>query len=678
MFFRSGWGLQDMKSLVRPAIRLLRAKKRRTDALIRQADSARDAGAYVDAAVLYEEALQCTPRRTDIRIQAAHMHKEARNFDAAARAYEEARRLRPNDADLALQLGHFAKAVGRMSLAEAEYRRAAALAPGWMEPVRELEVLERVAADLAPSACADVVPAWELVPGPPAPPRSGVLDRIVFRRFGARQVSIPEGRFPLLSGVEAIRGICFSDRALEQAVLLIDGVAIHHEAISSHQVDGPVPWKAVFNLWVDLSAVEPGIHRLDLVLADASGWTCRVAERVLIAHPLPEYDTLIASDAIFDPIPSDPRGIEAQVRARPSMVRSAGALRPPPPERILVVRTDQLGDMVVSVPALRRLRALFPAARIVGLLTAANADLARSLALFDEVIEADVPDDPLRRQRTMLPEHQRALAQRLASERFDVAIDLATSGASRPLLKLAHARSTFGFDDDASPWLTGGISGSVRDPHGGGEASPQSSRVLALVERLGTLFGPPAAVIWRADIDLDVLADFGLRPGERFVVLHAGARVAWSRWPGFIDLARAILERHALRVVLLTEGTELERHVPSELCRSNQLIVIDHRLAFDTFDTLLSSATAFVGNDSGPKHLAALRGTPVVSIHCARIGWAEWGQEQTGVIVSRQVPCAGCAIFHDADECGKGFACVTDIGVDEVLAALDTVLRGEA
>ena len=75
-----------------------------------------------------------------------------------------------------------------------------------------------------------------------------------------------------------------------------------------------------------------------------------------------------------------------------------------------------------------------------------------------------------------------------------------------------------------------------------------------------------------------------------------------------------------------------------DLRGSDRLLVIDQRLPFDDLDALLSFATVFVGNDSGPKHLAALRGTPVVSIHCARIGWAEWGQEQSGVVISRRVP----------------------------------------
>jgi ADP-heptose:LPS heptosyltransferase len=84
----------------------------------------------------------------------------------------------------------------------------------------------------------------------------------------------------------------------------------------------------------------------------------------------------------------------------------------------------------------------------------------------------------------------------------------------------------------------------------------------------------------------------------------------------------------------------------------------------------VSFCSVFVGNDSGPKHLAALRGANVVSIHLARNNWNEWGQENNGYIVSRRVPCAGCSIHHDPEECGKGFPCITNISAEEVYGAI--------
>ena len=74
-----------------------------------------------------------------------------------------------------------------------------------------------------------------------------------------------------------------------------------------------------------------------------------------------------------------------------------------------------------------------------------------------------------------------------------------------------------------------------------------------------------------------------------------------------------------------------------------------------------------IGNDSGPKHWASLRGTRVVSIHPGRDDLREWGQVFGGVVLGRRVPCAGCGIRYDDSECGQDFACVKKITVDEVL-----------
>jgi len=91
---------------------------------------------------------------------------------------------------------------------------------------------------------------------------------------------------------------------------------------------------------------------------------------------------------------------------------------------------------------------------------------------------------------------------------------------------------------------------------------------------------------------------------------------------------------------------------------------------------LLAQCALFVGNDSGPKHLAALRGAPVISLHMARLNWSEWGQEMSGRIISRRVPCAGCGIGLDGEDCGKQWACLHYIRPEEVFAAAQELLEG--
>ena len=433
--------------------------------------------------------------------------------------------------------------------------------------------------------------------------------------------------------------------------------------------------KHVFNLWVDFSAVPPGLHRIEIALLDETGNAVRRHDHVVVAAPAGERDHP-DSDGVVEIDTADPRSIEAQIRARPTMVRPpARSVLRRPVRSILVLRADQLGDMVVSVPGLRRLRSLFPEARIVGVLTPANADLARSLALFDEMIVVRFPDDPDRRHRVMTRDDQAALRDRLAPHAFDLAIDLAASPMSRPLLRLSGAHYLYGFHDNEWSWLSAGLSGSTHDAKNWLEAAPQSGRIRTLIEGLGAIVDSGAAVIRRDDLDPARLAGFAVERG-RYIVLHMGARLAFTSWTGYPELARGLVERTDLTVILLSDDPGAGEALAPLLGGSDRIRLVDRRLDFDDFDALLSFCAAFVGNDSGPKHLASLRGVPVVSIHSARINWNEWGQELSGVILSRRVPCAGCALHYDEDECGKAYACIADIRVPEVLDAVLAQLRG--
>ena len=264
---------------------------------------------------------------------------------------------------------------------------------------------------------------------------------------------------------------------------------------------------------------------------------------------------------------------------------------------------------------------------------------------------------------------QEALRRRLAPYHFDIAMDLAESAVSRPLLLLSGAKFLYGFHDRDWPWLSAGFEGATHDPCNGLEIAPSVHEAA----RHGRAAGSPplasaAEVIRRPDLEPTLLGPLGLSVGDRYVVLHTGARIAFSRWPYYEDLAALILRRTDLKVVLVTDDPTLRAALSEELSSSGRFGLIDERLPFDAFDALLSFCAVFVGNDSGPKHLAALRGSQVVSIHSSRINWNEWGQEVMGSIISRRVPCAGCTIFHDSDECGKSFACIVDISVEEVFA----------
>ena len=635
--------------------------------LVARADAARDAGRHPIAAALYEEALHFRPNRAGVHVQCGHMLKEVGDFAGAERHYEAALRLIPDDDDLALQLGHFYKLTERPDRAEEAYRRALALRPGWVEAADELAAIQGTMPERDRRAGLGADLAWavpELLPrARGAPDRR--LDRIEVRRLAPRRMRSEWGMMKVLRGVEAIRGFCIAATPLDEIEILLDGATIRRAPLQAFAVDGEAAAyrKYVFNVWHDFADVAPGRYRIELRIADAKGRARTYRDHVLIAPPTGEHPE---SDALVLPTPGDPRGIEEQIATRPSMIRPAARSPLPASVRtILVQRIDQLGDLVCSVPAVRRLRELFPDATLIGLLSPANAPFGRTLGLFDEVVVTEFPMDPIERRRVMPLDAQDRLRRTLAGYSIDIAIDLCEASESRPALLLSGARFLYGFKPREYPWLAAGLELMSRDPINTLEMTPPSRRILALIEALGTIHAGGAEPLRRPELQRAALAPYGIAADARYVVLHTGTRLGFNRWEGFPALAALLIERTDLTVVMLAdEGSGTPDLPPSERLR-----ILGGALPFDDFDALLSYCAAFVGNDSGPKHLASLRGVPVISLHTARTNWSEWGQEITGTIISRRVPCAGCGLVA-AEECGKDFTCLRAIRVEEVLAAV--------
>jgi ADP-heptose:LPS heptosyltransferase len=281
------------------------------------------------------------------------------------------------------------------------------------------------------------------------------------------------------------------------------------------------------------------------------------------------------------------------------------------------------------------------------LLSPANSDLAKTLNLFDEIIVIDFREDEWERRRVLPLEQQHELRRRLAPYKFDVAMDLAEAHVSRPLLLLSGAPFLFGFKDDQAPWLSAFYEGWMVDPINDRQVVPITVKTLGLIEWFGAILNNPSQIIRREDLTRDRLEPYGLAAADRFAVLHTGARLKFSHWPHYDKLAAMILDETDLKVVMMTDDPLRRSKLAPELVASDRFQLIDKRLPFDDFDAFLSFCTVFVGNDSGPGHLASLRGANVVNLFLARQNWNEWGHENEGYIISRRVPCAGCNIYYD-------------------------------
>jgi ADP-heptose:LPS heptosyltransferase len=683
-------------------VRLRNFAKRGRRTLVDAADAARDSRNYRKAAVLYEKALRMMPDDAAIHIQCGHMFKEAGELTRAEHHYLRAKQLTPGDPDLALQFGHFYKVTGRLQEAEFAYRKAMELDPDWAEPAIELTELYRsgwrnhtkdaARQRLSPNGSATLgltIPALssvdaqirlppfpfdaglvpELAPQPPDSKLHGHVEEITIRWLG-RCERTHWGIRSTLRGVDAIRGFCISAVPIIELRATLNGLRFYNGTPQGfplkYEKHHQKKRKYVFNIWYDFSNFTEGLYDLHLQFIDENEGLRVHAEQIVVGTPLSE-DQYPNSDRLVTVTEADGRSLEEQINSRPSMIRPARRTRfPAAPRNVLLIRVDQLGDIIVCIPAIRRLREILPEARFVGLLSSANAELARTLDLFNEIIVVDFPEDEWERRRVMPFEKQHELRRRLEPYNFDVAIDLAEAQVSRPLLLLSGAPFLFGFRDDEAPWLTAFHEGWLRDPINGRQAVPITVKTMGLVEWFGAILHNYSDIIPRDDLTRDRLAPYGLRAGDRFAVLHTGARLKFSQWPYYDKLASMILDHTDLKVVMMTDDPLMRSKLVSELAASERFQLLDKRLPFDDFDAFLSFCSVFVGNDSGPGHLASLRGANVVTLFLARQNWNEWGHENRGYIISRRVPCAGCNIFYDPEECGKGFACIVNVSPEEV------------
>ena len=272
------------------------------------------------------------------------------------------------------------------------------------------------------------------------------------------------------------------------------------------------------------------------------------------------------------------------------------------------------------------------------------------------------------------------LAFRLWRARYDASLDVQGNLKSGLWSLISGAPARYGFSNgevrEGNGFLTNRHVAVARsNPH-------HVERALALAA--AAVGQPPFAyarsAIARTDaarawVD-DVLARANL-PGRGFAVVHPGTSGfgAFKRWPveRFGQLARRLSERGRPTIVTVGPGEEAMGLEISRATNGRCPIMAPPDLG--SLAELLARAAVFVSADTGPLHIAAAQGVPVVALfgpkNPAIYGpHAEPGREaKTAVVIADDVPCRPCTLRRCPDP-----VCMTSIGVDEVHDRVERVL----
>jgi lipopolysaccharide heptosyltransferase I len=328
------------------------------------------------------------------------------------------------------------------------------------------------------------------------------------------------------------------------------------------------------------------------------------------------------------------------------------------PSRILLVRLGALGDIVHGLPVAAALRQRYPDAQIDWLVDSRHTAILDLVPVISRRIAVENGD---------IADALRTIGM-LRRERYDAAIDLQGLVKSAAFARFSGARRVIGFDR----------------PH--------------LREKLASLFyserSHPGDAAHIVDKNLSVLALFGIDERLRrfpiavpespavapvagrvarerrrgFALVNPGAGWPNKRWPTgrFGEVVSWMAEARGLLPVVLW-GPEEQDVAGRIVDSSNGAAMLAPKTRIGDLLALSREARLMLSGDTGPLHLAAAVGTPIVALFGPTEPARNGPWDEADISLSRYGDC----VCHYQRRCRRGRACIEDISVEDVRGAID-------
>ena len=321
---------------------------------------------------------------------------------------------------------------------------------------------------------------------------------------------------------------------------------------------------------------------------------------------------------------------------------------------IVLVRLRSLGDTVLATPAFAMLRRSLPDARIHVAMDERFADVLSGQPDIDGVLRIK-PGAGLGEKARLLRE--------IRGRRPSLCVDMHGGSTAAWMTALSGARWRAGFAHFRQSWAY-----NVRIPRA------QTVLRRASDAKVHTAEHHAAAVVHLGATPDEIpparLAAGSAGDSSPYAVIHTGAAYFTKTWSvdGFRSVAREIRERHRLEPIVVAGPGE------DDLAGKFQDFAVRKGLPLDGLVSLIAGARLFVGNDSGPAHVAAAFGVPCVVIFGSSdsAAWHPWRTPHRVVESAWDCkPCPGdrCYAFDEP-------RCILSVGPAAVSGAIAELLAG--
>jgi heptosyltransferase-1 len=334
--------------------------------------------------------------------------------------------------------------------------------------------------------------------------------------------------------------------------------------------------------------------------------------------------------------------------------------------KFLIVKLGALGDIVHAIPVAAALRRAYPTAEIDWLVSAKHRAILDLVPAIDNRLPVN--------DRTGTEGGATLLAsiRQLRRRQYDVAIDLQGLLKSAIVSRFSGAARVIGFDRKyARESLASLFYTELHDP--GGEGMYASSEIRHVVHINLGLLTPLGVVAGRPEFPITIpespAAQAMLeRTGGRYALLNPGAAWPNKRWPPtrLAALSQLLRERYGLSSVILW-GPGEQPLADAVVAHSGGAAILSPSTTIADIVALARHAVVMVSGDTGPTHIAAAVGTPLVGIYGPTRPERNGPWLRDDQVVSRADVCE----CHHLRQCQCERMCLLDIEVAEVMAAIE-------
>jgi len=343
------------------------------------------------------------------------------------------------------------------------------------------------------------------------------------------------------------------------------------------------------------------------------------------------------------------------------VVKNNAVFRLARPLRVLLIKLDHRGDLVLAAPAIRNVAARFPNANIDIVVGSWNREICQEIFSFKNVFTLDF----FSARSDVPPEYDTPGLDTMLAEMpdyYDIAIDLRRSPDTRFVLQRVRARLKVAYathtesDNKITVCLP-----QEDDNYEIGMLKEKNKRHLSL-QLIELIDAIPVREIHHPKREL------GTAPTQ--ISIFPGAGQAIREWPiqKFLDLIERLSEVEQIdRINVLLSSSESESPYREIQAQSGKVLVYRGASTHEFLEVIKGSRIV-IANNSGGAHMASLYGVATLVIFGGPEWWEEWAPTSpVSKIIFSAIPCFPCHLDR-LERCTHQHACLQDISVLEVFS----------